>query len=62
MALGACACQDNSTAPALTYPTTYAPLSAPELGDLTARFEDANPGFCEALDAYGFVKEVSALQ
>jgi len=58
MALGTFACEDNSTAPALTYPTTYAPLSAPELGDLTARFEDQNPGLCETLDVYGFVEDV----
>jgi hypothetical protein len=59
MALGTLSCDDSPTGPAPTYPTTYAQLSELELSGLTAQFEDANPGFCEALDAYGFVKEVS---
>jgi hypothetical protein len=56
LAVGALSCDENSTAPTLTYPTTYAPLSALELSELTAKFEDQNPGLCETLDDYGFVK------
>lgn len=59
MALGALACDDSPTAPALTYPTTYAPLSESELSELVARFEDTNPYLCPTFDAYGFVDYVS---
>ena len=59
LAAGTLSCDDSPTAPALTYPTIYAPLSELELSDLTARFERDNPGLCETLDAYGFVKYAS---
>jgi len=57
MALGTLSCDDDApTAPNLTYPTTYAPLSSHDLGLLIARFESENPGNCTTLDAYGFTK------
>ena len=59
MAVGTLSCDDSPTGPAPTYPTTYAPLSELELSDLTARLENENPGFCEMLDDYVFVYEVS---
>ena len=57
IAAGTLSCDDSPTAPALTYPTTYAPLSARELAQRTARFERENPGYCTTLDAYGFTKD-----